>query len=627
MRALERPLRRVLRFPVGFAVFFVLFYLYVWLRIDTRLIYFWPTSKFPSFLLGADFFADFLTYPGGLVGYASAFLCQLYYYGWIGALVITVVTALLCLTARAFVASTTGVGPRYLHFVPAVLILVLYNTYVQPLGVVLGLLAATALACLYVRMRLRAAALRFGAFLVLSAFLHYAAGGAILVYGVLCAIFELLRAKRRLLAALCFLSAGVIPYAAGKLVFGLRIGDAYGRLLPFHPDSDLHAGPLALCLYVFFPVAAAGAALWPRAREAVARVFGRALPGRLAAGIELVRRSRLRRLYESVALLALVAVPVWLSFDRGLAGCLRIDYLGRHGRREELLRQARRLPPGYYSIMACCEVNRALYHLGRLPDSMFSYPQLPGGLLMAPPEVVDQFASYPVLFVKFSDVLFELGRINEAEHLAHEAFTHVGMWPPLLQGMALARIIKGEAEAGRVFLNLLARDLIYGGWAADCLRRLEVDPLLSAEEEIRRLRSFMPVEDDVTEPAVEGLLQELLDRNKQNRMAFEYLMAHYLLTRNPEGVVRNIHRLDDFGYKRIPRHYEEAILIYTDRTGNDANLHGRSIGWPTLSRFEEFCKVRDLHSGDQRGAWRALAKDYGDTYFFHYVFGLGAGTP
>ena len=85
-------------------------------------------------------------------------------------------------------------------------------------------------------------------------------------------------------------------------------------------------------------------------------------------------------------------------------------------------------------------------------------------------------------------------------------------------------------------------------------------------------------------------------------------------------------RLEDIDYERIPLHYEEAILIYTHGTGNDANVDGRSILWETLSRFEEFRKVRDRHSGDRRRAWDALAKDYGDTYFFYYTFGSSGGT-
>ena len=42
---------------------------------------------------------------------------------------------------------------------------------------------------------------------------------------------------------------------------------------------------------------------------------------------------------------------------------------------------------------------------------------------------------------------------------------------------------------------------------------------------------------------LETMLERLLERNPRNRMAFEYLMAHYLLTRQIDKMVANLRPL------------------------------------------------------------------------------------
>jgi hypothetical protein len=61
---------------------------------------------------------------------------------------------------------------------------------------------------------------------------------------------------------------------------------------------------------------------------------------------------------------------------------------------------------------------------------------------------------------------------------------------------------------------------------------------------------------------IDQTLAALLKRNPRNKMAFEYLMACYLVTGQVDKIVANVGKLREFGYERIPPLYEEAILIY-----------------------------------------------------------------
>jgi len=103
-------------------------------------------------------------------------------------------------------------------------------------------------------------------------------------------------------------------------------------------------------------------------------------------------------------------------------------------------------------------------------------------------------------------------------------------------------------------------------------------------------------------------------------MAFEYLMAQYMLTGRLEKIASNIGRLNDFDYKGIPRHYEEAILLYTSITGKEVNLHGRRISGETLERLDKFRGIFGRLRHNVRAADNALRAEFGNSYFFYYVF-------
>ncbi|MHC4722152.1 MAG: DUF6057 family protein, partial [Planctomycetota bacterium] len=126
----------------------------------------------------------------------------------------------------------------------------------------------------------------------------------------------------------------------------------------------------------------------------------------------------------------------------------------------------------------------------------------------------------------------------------------------------------------------------------------------------------------------------LLEKNKLNRMAFEYLMAWYLLNGRLEDFTQNLNRLDDFGYTDIPRHYAEAVLLYTGITGRIVDLHGRKINVQTVSRFTDFMQRTQSYKYHLQNAFKSASndsadydnlsdsyylRDFQDTYYYYYL--------
>ena len=115
-------------------------------------------------------------------------------------------------------------------------------------------------------------------------------------------------------------------------------------------------------------------------------------------------------------------------------------------------------------------------------------------------------------------------------------------------------------------------------------------------------------------------------------MAFEYLMAHYLLTRQADKVAANLGRLDDFNYPHMPQHYQEALWAYLRATadspqpGLDLTVAKGRLQQQTYQRFKDFNRIVAEHLDDPETARQALTPEYGDTYWFFDLFGHSAAA-
>jgi len=208
--------------------------------------------------------------------------------------------------------------------------------------------------------------------------------------------------------------------------------------------------------------------------------------------------------------------------------------------------------------------------------------------------------------------------------MAHEALEVYGARPRILKRLIYINVLKGRPEAARRFIALLERSLLHNKWARRRNRQLDNDPLLSNEPAVASRRELMVVRDSVDDVTnLERMLLGLLERNPRNRMAFEYLMAHYLLTRQLDKLAANVRRFDDFDETRLPRHCQEALAVHLTETGSsEIDIGERTISSETWQRQCEFIQLAQQASEDEDpGAFAALHGDFGDTYFFFYVFG------
>ena len=321
----------------------------------------------------------------------------------------------------------------------------------------------------------------------------------------------------------------------------------------------------------------------------------------------------------AVAPIGLMALGLCVSHKELRKEYVLSNYYCRQRSWDKILELGRHLPKGISNPYVNHDIIRALYHTGRLPYDMFQYPLIPEALLLTHEDKQSDLTQW-----KLSDIFLELGHVNMAQKLASEVVSTKGPLGVALEELAWIGIIKGQPGTARVYLNVLMRDMVYRGRAESLLRGLDGGFGPDQAAYIDNIRSCMVDESaGVTgAEAVDETLATLLKHNPRNKMAFEYLMACYLLTGRVDKIAENVPRLHDLGYQGIPTLYEEAILIYFGSRGQQLDLAKFPISEETLKRYEAFVQlVGAMNSPDGQAALNLLIRDFGATYFFYHTFG------
>jgi hypothetical protein len=169
----------------------------------------------------------------------------------------------------------------------------------------------------------------------------------------------------------------------------------------------------------------------------------------------------------------------------------------------------------------------------------------------------------------------------------------------------------------------LAKNPFHRRTAGEVLRRLQADPRLEDDPEVREIRRVMIRGDSVSSSVgVEELLQGLLEENPDNKMAFELLMAHYLSIGRPDKVVANLDRLEDFGYAAIPRHYQEAIIVHVSASEGRLSTNEFPLDAEIVESAVRFNRIRAGAAGRDAAARAVVAAGFGGSYFFYFTYGV-----
>lgn len=581
---------------VGPAVFFLLLFLFFDGVVDPRLTHHGFGILAPyhvvAFKTGSRFFWEQALHVGGLADYLARLLFQWFPIRGIGAAVLTASAVAAAAIARALGRPLPARGEA-LGYVPAALLLVLYCSYAHPLRSWLGVLAAAAAFLLYRWTAPQTAVWRMAFAAGLSTAMYAAMGAASLVLPLLVMLDELLVRGRKQTAGIALLIGIALPGAA-VLLRALGPAEAFAGFALADPGVPPQRWPAMLALFLFFPTVFAAAALWGKDRPAAHE------------------RTATLLLQTAAACLLLTGLG-WLAVDRPVRTTLAVDLAVAERRWDDALRAAENLPPGVYSVRCDRNLMLALYHTGRLADRWFADLRGPASNLLNTPEgQADGGTS-----LQESQVLLELGCVNDAQKAAFEALEASGEQPAVLEQLALIEIVRGRPETARMFLRALARQPLDRAEALAWLERLHADPAMEDDARVRSIRaSALRRETLGGNESVETMLLTLLESNPRNRLAFELLMGHYLGAKQLDKAVAEFPRLKELGYAAPPILLQEAWLIHCGPTPRPFPVKGMAVDDAVLRRAAAF---QAIAGAGPRGASIAGREELAGSYFLYYL--------
>jgi hypothetical protein len=397
---------------------------------------------------------------------------------------------------------------------------------------------------------------------------------------------------------------------------------AFLVLTPFSPSMAVSVGMLSeisiATLYAFVPVTVSLICLW--------RMLCRRASDARTAHHKKTKRKKDRplgafptyfmRLVMPVAPVALMIVGLYFGYDKTHRQIVLMNCLSRQGRWSEVLELANRLPKNIYNINCNHDINRALYHIGRLPYDMLRFPQNPHAFLLTHDKEESSTTQ-----LKMCDTFMELGNVDYAEKMGSEFLVEKGHAGIILEKLAWINIIKEQESTARIYLNALKKDLIYRDRANSMLNSLESGFEPGQAAYIRRINSYIRGDGNprLNKESIEELLTGLLEHNPGNKMAFEYLMACYLFAGQLDKIAENIGRLNQFGYQDVPTLYEEAMLIWYGLRGQKLDLNKLNIKRETIKRYRRFVQLcNSMKTQNRQAVLQRIMGEFGTSYFFYY---------
>ena len=554
----------------------------------------------PYFFRQRAFLEPFLGRPGGLASYAGVFLAQFNCLNWLGALVFVMSECVVLLAALFCLARIRGRPPGFVAVVPLFVLLLLRNRYGCPVPAMsIGLILALAASAAHILLPRQRPWFLTAVSGLISSLLFWLAGlWSALLFAVLGCLLVFIPMRNWLAGLGCL----VLALAAPLLAIGAGNLHMAGLVNPW--GEGVH-WVLAAALYASVPIAGAVLVLLPK--PATSPLAPR--PGDCF---------QTARLGQAVVVLAFLFgwAAIWLTFDRHRKLLAEIDYAASCGQYEAVLAAARQADA--LDDPAKVRVQWALYHTGRLAEDLFSIRSL---IEEGPSGGTGEGCRAR------SQPLFELGLVNDAEHMACEALVLEGPRPDLLRLLARINLVKDRPRAAQVFLNVLSLIPFQGEGTNDTWPTMDVQIATAERATLAPMRALGLTNDVLHDGLPVGrLLDVLLASHPTNQMAFEYVMADELLNLDLREAVEHLRLLEHFDYARIPRPYEEALLLFQESAGVKVELKGRTIRPETAERFRQFkAAAREWERQAERPA--VIAARFGDTYWCYYATRIREHPP
>ena len=235
--------------------------------------------------------------------------------------------------------------------------------------------------------------------------------------------------------------------------------------------------------------------------------------------------------YLSFAIVAVVmGVFVWKNANFKAEKVMQYDFMACHQQWNRILETVNAEKPN--NQIGVTVQNLALAMHGMLLEHMSEYNQ--NGIAGLLPDVKED-ATSPL---PTAEAFYQLGMVNVAQRTvfeAQEAILDFQKSGRCYKRLAQTNLINGQYEVARKYLSALQKTLFYRDWANETLPLLGNEKAIASHPEYGRLRQFAYKDEFYfSDHVTPEMLESLYFGNTDNRLAYQYLLAYYLLTGDRE---------------------------------------------------------------------------------------------
>lgn len=451
-------------------------------------------EQYQLFLFDGSYMWDVIALPGGVADLLGRFCTQFFLYAWVGAAIIAVLLSVVQLLTLCLANWGRFYGLSYMSAFLLWIFLLNENALMGGVcAVILTLSASWAIDKLAEGWTRRILAAVF------VPLLFWIAGPV----GI---VFCLLQIRRQNL---------FVWYAATLLLFVL-LPVVLARYLPVS-DGSLWRGIHYHRYPTVFPTM-----LWMAALSTVL----------LAAVIRSIQRwagcsCRFMVTFASFAVVALpMGIMVWKNCNFKAEKTMKYDFMACHQQWNRILDTIDEEKPN--NQIGVTVQNLALAMHGTLLNKMFEYNQ--NGMSGLLPNV-ERDATSPM---PTAEAFYQLGLTYIAQRTvfeAQEAILDFQKSARCYKRLAQTNLINGDYEVARKYLMALQKTLFYSDWANGTLILLGDEKAIARHPEYGTLRKFANKKDFYfSDNVIPEMLESLYLSNKNNSLAYQYMMASFMLT-------------------------------------------------------------------------------------------------
>lgn len=584
-------MRSIINIPAGWKamvlfssvslLFFSLFYYnHLYQREQTQL-----------FELTTGYFLRSLSTQGGFAIYSGEFLIQFFRVPLLGALIITAWLVLLQHAAgRLINAICQTADVQFISWFPSLIYCILLTRQFYYLSGLIGLIIAVYASLWYVTTGRSNLRLLKG--LIIIPLLYWLAGGGFLVYTVNIVISEIVLLLRNRKSRSVFETSSVVliylilTISVPLLARSIVVTDT---VLQSYLSEAYYAVP------IFFPL--------PLILVFCSVPFLLIICGILLTGSASGKRNTAGNGFVFI-LAGLTITGLFFFADFKEEKEMKYENLVYDEKWVKIIKTAESdKPSGHVSMTA---VNLALAMTGRMPAEMFRFNQKEDYLFI--PYIRRGMTPFTA-----SEPFYYLGLNNFSQMFAIETIestVDARLPSRSVRRAAATYMLNGQYEIANKYYTILSHSVFYRNDATKLLKLAdpETDPEIAGKRQLISKYDFF-----YDYQNMDFALKNLIVSNPQNRMAFEYLMAYYLLKKDLDGFLGNIGFAGQMGYPALPQSWQEAAAYILTRIPEAPEELRSMVSDPVIENLRAYANSYNFNSMDTVN----MKKEYGNTYWYY----------